>query len=63
MPTKFLTLFAAMAYAAPVAPQGVMLKRQCLLDCGRDAVSLGRCLYKRVVALLGFVDPSGFRFN
>src|SRR6266852_3905832 len=36
-----LTLFAlaAMAYAAPVAPQGATVKRQCsMVDC-RDAVS------------------------
>jgi hypothetical protein len=48
MPTNFLTLFAAMAYAAPVAPQGAILNRQCEGSGCRD-VSVGSCLYKRVV--------------
>src|SRR6266852_5027852 len=48
MPTSILrlTLFTALAYAAPVAPRGATVKRQCsMVDC-RDAVSVGGCFYK-----------------
>lgn len=59
MPTTFLALFAAMAYAVS-APQG-----RCDMPECRYAVSLGGYLYKRVVVRLNIVDrPIGrFRFN
>ena len=63
VPTTFLTLFAAMAYAAPVAPQGAIFKRQCIPGWCRDAVSVGGCLYKRVLTLLNFVDRRASRFR
>ena len=51
MPMNFLTLFAAMTYAAPVVPQGEMLEHRCsMVEC-RNGVSVGGCLYKRVVFL------------
>ena len=50
MPTTFLTLFVAMAYAGPVAPQGAILERQCYGPACKIVVSVGGCLYKRVIA-------------
>jgi hypothetical protein len=51
MPTTFLTVFAVLAYAAPVASQGALLGRQgCdIMEC-RDVVSVGCCLCKTVIA-------------
>ncbi len=53
MPTIFLTLFAALAYAAPVAPQGAILKRDCqgFDECRNiNTVSVVWCLYQTVIA-------------
>ena len=48
MPTSYLTLVAAMGYAAPVAREGAIVKRQCTAIACR--VSVRGCLYKRVVS-------------
>ena len=47
----FLTLFVAMAYAAPIAPQGAILNRQCSMAGGcRDAVGVGNVCTKKWLA-------------
>jgi len=46
-------LFAALAYAAPVAPQGAILKRDCqgFDECRNiNTVSVVWCLYQTVIA-------------
>jgi len=52
MPMTSLTVFAVLAYAAPVAsPQGAILGRQCLMsDCRNVVVDVGWFLYKTVIA-------------
>ncbi len=45
-----LTLFAALAYAAPI-PQGAMLEgRQCSMSDCRNASPVSWCQYTRVIA-------------
>ncbi|KAF8494813.1 hypothetical protein F5888DRAFT_1713392 [Russula emetica] len=57
MSTTFLTLFVAMAYAAPVAPKGAILNRQaCSMDC-RDAVSVGGVSLQESSCLTEFCRP------
>ena len=50
-PMTILTLFAALAYAAPVAPEGAIVKRQgCMGPLCREAVSVGAMSLQDVVA-------------